>query len=520
MKIGKKIVILLLAVSFLLNTAITAVAIESEGTETTNDSGISALMNAPSVNPLTGTETAPFVSAPDSSVLMSKENELLLYTSNKKGLSQKDDFVTVFEKMTSETSYAEEGSVSPELDLFFVTAVALNASDNGTDDHIAYLGVKAFDGNDGGANAGRFGEQVLMLTLYNARKGFVVDTIELGSVKGWVDQVEQYSYKTLFSVTAGDYDGDGVDEIACTDADMGVQMIEINTGLSFLSMDKSERYDWTDLVSEPIAEKMKKSVTSSAVGYNRRAFISLATGNFDGTGAEELAAAVSTNHPGDDDFMPDIPEAHTTQLAILSCPLSDDVNVRTLAVHSKRVSDDEEEQDDVIHRVIYVGQIACGDFDADRRDEIAVAGYTGEIEVTETGEIIDGQYEYDDENIALCYAKLDGNFFDISEITVDAMTPFIEEGFFSSSRGLVPLAIDAAKLHGQYGKESLFAGGKVYQFSTEGAIALYTHKFFEEESSWMITDAYVEHVTSGVFGGPDPLNDDNPMINEQFVFTE
>ena len=189
---------------------------------------------------------------------MSKENELLLYTSNKNGLSQKDDFVTVFEKMTSETSYAEEGSVSPELDLFFVTAVALNASDNGTDDHIAYLGVKAFDGNDGGANAGRFGEQVLMLTLYNARIGLVVDTIELGSVKGWVDQVEQYSYKTLFSVTAGDYDGDGIDEIACTDANMGVQMVEIDTSRSFLSMYKSERYDWTDLVSEPIAEKMKK----------------------------------------------------------------------------------------------------------------------------------------------------------------------------------------------------------------------------------------------------------------------
>ena len=29
----------------------------------------------------------------------------------------------------------------------------------------------------------------------------------------------------------------------------------------------------------------------------------------------------------------------------------------------------------------------------------------------------------------------------------------------------------------------------------------------------------VEHVTSGVFGGPDPLNDNKPMINEQFVFT-
>ena len=37
--------------------------------------------------------------------------------------------------------------------------------------------------------------------------------------------------------------------------------------------------------------------------------------------------------------------------------------------------------------------------------------------------------------------------------------------------------------------------------------------------AYKITDAYVEHVTSGVFGGPDSFNDGKPMINEQFVFT-
>ena len=48
---------------------------------------------------------------------------------------------------------------------------------------------------------------------------------------------------------------------------------------------------------------------------------------------------------------------------------------------------------------------------------------------------------------------------------------------------------------------------------------LYTHAFFETESRYVYTDAYVEHVTSGVFGGADALNGNNPMINEQFVFT-
>lgn len=515
MKQLKKLLAILLALSTLLATAFTAAA-----TDTTEYKGssVSDLMKAGEKSPLTGEEKAPFNAAADSPILMSKENELLLYTSNKKGTSTKDDFTKVFEKMNNDTSYAGDGDVIPELDLFFVTAVALNASGNGTDDHVAYLGVKAFDGNDKGDNGKRWGEQVLMLVLYDARKNTVVDSLELGSVKSWINGVEQYSYKTLFSITAADYDNDGVDEIACTDHNMGVQLVEINKDSSGLSLSKAKHYDWTDLVSEAVAEKMKRLVTAKAQ-YNRRAFISLTSGNFDGTGAEELAAAVSTNQPDDDLFLPDIAEACTTQLAMLESPLTESANIKTLVVHSTEASEDEEEQDNVVHRVIYVGQITAGDMDGDRRDEVVVAGYTGKIEVTPEGEFVDDPYEYDTENIALCFVDYDEDWYGIPMITVDAMTPFIKEGFFTSSTGLVPLSIDAAKLHGQYGKESVFVGGKVYQFPSEQATAIYTHKFFETESSWTITDAYVEHVTSGVFGGPDPLNDNKPMINEQFVFT-
>lgn len=520
MEILKRIMALVLAATLLSSIALPVVATETEEKTGSKGSDVSELMNIGAVNPLTGKETPPFNSASGSPVLMSKENELLLYTSNKRGLAKNDDFAIVFEQMDDNTSYTGESNMYPGLDLFFVTAVALNASGNGTDDHIAYLGVKVFDNDDGGANAGRAGEQVLTLVLYNARKDRVVDTVELGSVKSWINNVEHYSYKTLFSVTAGDYDGDGIDEIACTDADMGVRMVEINNYGKDLSLELEMRYPWTALVSEDIAEKMKKAVTSTAE-CNRRVLFSLATGNFDGTGAEELAVAVSTNHPGEDDFLPDIPEAYTTQLAMLSLPMSPmfhGENIRTLVVQATEASEDEEAQDNVVHRVIYVGQITAGDVDGDRRDEIVVAGYTGKIEVTADGELVNDGYEYDEENIALCYVDIDGSWFGIPAITVDAMTPFIAEGFFTS-QCLVPLSIDAAKLHGQYGKESVFVGGKVYQFSSEEATPLYTHAFFENESHYTITDAYVEHVTSGVFGGDDPLNDGKSMINEQFVFT-
>ena len=126
MKIAKKVLAIVMAVSMLLSTASTVLANGTEGNASIKDSSISDLMNANDINPLTGNETEPFNAAPGSSILMTKENELLLYTSNKKGVSAKDDFVTVFEKMTQSTSYTGESNVSPELDLFFVTAVALN----------------------------------------------------------------------------------------------------------------------------------------------------------------------------------------------------------------------------------------------------------------------------------------------------------------------------------------------------------------------------------------------------------
>ena len=174
----------------------------------------------------------------------------------------------------------------------------------------------------------------------------------------------------------------------------------------------------------------------------RRALISLATGNFDGTGAEELAVAVSTNHPGSSN-LPKTVTAYTTHVAVVRSPLSAP-SIATTPIQTTGKNDDEEEQDHTLHRILYAGQIAAGDLDGDRIDEVAVAGYTGVIELDGDGSFEDGRYELDDGNIVLCYAKLTGNSLGHTGITVDEMTPFIKEGFFDGNDLLVPLSIDAA----------------------------------------------------------------------------
>ena len=495
MKLTKKMMAVLLTVSMLLSTASIASAAEIPEELEARDSSISDLMNLGSSDPLTGNETEPFNAAPDSNILMSKENELLLYASNYDKNST--DFYTIHEKMDGDTSYAIAGGTSPQLGLSYVTAAALNATGNGTDDHVAYLGVKD--------------AATLRLVLYNARRDQIAASVDIGDVSGWIEDVEHYGYKTFISVTAGDYDGDGIDEIACTDHNMGVQMLDIHPqGDSGLSLSMGKRYDWSKLVSKP--EDMK----ISAADINRRAVISLTTGNFDGTGAEELAVAVSTNHPGSSN-LPNTVIACTTHVAVVRDPLNGG-RISTTPIRYTEKGNDEEEQDDAYHHILYLGQIAAGDLDGDRMDEIAVAGYTGTIQLDGDGSFLDGCYEWEEDTISLCYAKLDGNSVGFSEITVDDMTPFIQEGFFADNDLLVPLSIDAAKLNGQYGRESVFAGGNVYQFSDGKAAVVYTHPFFSEESSYVYTDAYVEHVTSGIFGGADPMSGE-PMINEQFVFT-
>ena len=495
MKLAKKMLAVLLAVSMLLSAASMAAASETSETLEVRDSSISDLMNAGSLNPLTGNETEPFNAAPDANLLMSKENELLLYASNY--AKNSTDIYKIYAKMDTDTSYTITDGTSPQLGLSYVTAVALNASGNGTDDHVAYLGVKD--------------SKTLQLVLYDARNHRTVDSVDIGDVSSWIGDVGHWSHKTVVSVTAGDYNNDGIDEIACTDHNMGVQLIEISQeGDSGLSMSRGKRYDWSELVSKP--EDMK----IAASGVNRRAVISLTTGNFDGTGAEELAAAVSTNHPGSSN-LPKTVIAYTTHVSVLRDPLNTG-SISIAPIHYTETGNDEEEQDHTFHQILYLGQIAAGDLDGDRIDEIAVAGYTGTIELDGKGSFENGRYEWREDTISLCYAKLEGKALGISQITVDDMTPFIQEGFFPNAKMLVPMSIDAAKLHGQYGRESIFVGGKVYQFSDGQATSLYTHPFFEEESSFVYTDAYVEHVTSGIFGGADPMSGE-PMINEQFVFT-
>lgn len=77
MKTFQKILAMVLVASIFLCTALTVSATEAVENEVSKDSGINDLLNAGSVNPLTGEETAPYISAPDASVLLAKENELL-----------------------------------------------------------------------------------------------------------------------------------------------------------------------------------------------------------------------------------------------------------------------------------------------------------------------------------------------------------------------------------------------------------------------------------------------------------
>ena len=108
MKLVKKLTAGMLAVGLLLSAGLTVLATETtdptESMETLEamDSSISDLMNVDDTNPLTGNETAPFNAAPGASIQMTKENELLLYSSNS-GTNDKD-LNRFIEKIDTDTS--------------------------------------------------------------------------------------------------------------------------------------------------------------------------------------------------------------------------------------------------------------------------------------------------------------------------------------------------------------------------------------------------------------------------------
>ena len=141
----------------------------------------------------------------------------------------------------------------------------------------AFVGLKKIDGKTS-----------LFMWTYDIRNGGVIATRNLGTAT-WFDDVSQFAFKNFMSITAGDFDGDGTDNIAVavsSDAEISILVFKNS------SLTNPEKYDLFDLVDKNIIDKKYfPSVSSDKIN---RPIISLTTGDFDGDDVAELAVSISS----------------------------------------------------------------------------------------------------------------------------------------------------------------------------------------------------------------------------------
>ena len=286
-------------------------------------------------------------------------------------------------------------------------------------------------------------------------------------------------------------------------------MIQVETQGQQLLLE-GQQLQLKDLLTE---EVFNGSVFEDRDYMYMRPVISLTSGNFDTDNRDELAVGISSN---DTDPYDEIPiGAITMNIAIINAPFNSS-NISKTSVYMSENKNDEENLEVDNYRVLYAGQIASGDVDGDRIDEVVISGYTG-IVIRE-GNILSDKYDVETGKMGLCYAKDINGSIQYSNISVVQMTEFIDEGFYYLSNDeWPPLTIATAKLNGAYGNASVFVGGNVYDFIAEEAIQSYSFKYFAQES-FESSDAYIEHITVGTFTSTDPTTGEE-IINEQFIFS-
>lgn len=448
-------------------------------------------------------EANPYGDGKNEVIMMTKENELLLWRGfpNNNALDTFNFYENVGENLYSGTTASNTWYKSHDFNANYASAAAIRMKSTGRESYIAMLYVTVQSST---------GTAYLNVALRDAQQnpGSANDwnyvNIYKESIPWDIYALPHYAYKNFISMTVGDFDGDGTDDIAFTDVDMSVTVLNLDEDVNGKPIvNGSVNYQLETLLD---TEKVVANIFKNNGDMEERPIFSLASGNFDLDTKDELAIAISSSDTDPDDYY-DF-RSFTTSVASIDEPLSSTAAINKTQIYT--MQDASNANTDRDYRVIYAGQIATGDMEGDGMDEIIVAGYPGTIHVNKNGKTSD-KYVLDQDTYALSYVKIDSDGKLASgDITTCAMNEFILEGMWESNDVWVPLTVATAQLDGPSAPAYVFVGGDIYSTYTNQFTKVYTYGWFAEDQTG--TDAYVENIAVGQFNT-------NYKSKEQFVFS-
>ena len=432
------------------------------------------------------------------------------------------------------TSYGQGSDTNnnPITQLNFIQGLSFDPTGSGKRDHVALTGYQ---------------NGKVMVYVQNASTG-ETKSIVLDEV-AWMQNLPLVVADNFFSITAGDYDGDGKDSIivyCCSDAEAWIYEVKVNgTSLSkdLVSNLKSDTFTSSDYLGW-------YSDQDAHSDYTKKSIVSLATGDFNGDGTDQLAYLVGFHNP--EGSVADGYDSEWTSLdyfaASLVLPEYDKtadypwiIDRNTMRYKLYDVGEIASASGDNVQRkvsILHGGSLVAGDMDADGCDELLAVSYadidearaTYKVEKdangNKTGETlthVKNLCNWDPANWAYSKIEYTEAGYTRTEVQKMSMNMFMGSGFYhEDDRVFEKLALACAKTNGASQPVDVFIAGNIYNLKGKTPNPVYETNWFNNSHAKKVTgggtnkpDAtyqWIRSVTAGNF-------DKNDAGREQFVFT-
>ncbi len=378
----------------------------------------------------------------------------------------------------------------------YSVVTGFSASGTGVEDHIA----KAyFPYGRSGAN--------ICLSIYDANGNALVTGFETGGFVSTTDEIEMWEVEGLLSITAGDFDGDGVDEIAVYTPNNASETtsgsVHSNISVGIFDFDKESKSittkQYLDLPSKSAPEDIcewEYSHNGSSKQFYCMPYVALSANDLNKDSIDDLSAIVnfSTWYRGageNDTYTTKKILDHNTCFASVleSYEGTQDGNLKQVIKHrvlaTTPLSGGSASDATAEHRyILRNANITVGDVTQEGSQEIIIAGNYTRVGVKNTSDdstkVGSNRMVEVDENSALChivgYTSYDNlknhNTYDLNsdyhwtiQNTGNDWTYWYNED--PTDSGPITTSLAAFKYSGTGKPDTIFVGGQLFAFNGE-----------------------------------------------------
>lgn len=397
-----------------------------------------------------------------------------------------------WEKVSADTS----ANVTP---LNYLDAVAFDPNGTGRKDHIAYVGY--YNGGD-------------YLMVYDTIKKTWTVTEDLPGTYD-AQGLNYLTARNFYSITAGDYNGDGTDTIVvynpAKDNNYGIVEYKYTKPTTF---GKLTRLGNSKRMLHGIYRE-NQTLAQSDVLKNKLG-CNLTTGDFDGDGIDDLGVVSYgqeySSAPKNADH-----RLYTPMIATLfgedqsnrkgdSWSVVSSGKLQTVYTDLNKTRETINKKDTDVYESMRSPSISAGDIDGNGVDELVCAGFW--CKIVNNGDVSGYNKGIDHGKITVASVSATRKSINIAGHRIDAnkwtQATTARDNDFDVK---VQIATECVAINGQRSAEHVFINGSLYEYSGALFNAVYTPEYFTKEDngvgSAFVGSAAITDVVSGVFDGND-----------------